>query len=158
MTIKHTNAKYPGIIFISKSESKFMRLINFISYPFMLGKFNTQFFTTIKNTIYYPVVVEDLFSQQYEDTIEHELVHVEQFKKMGVILFFLFYIFLPLPILFSGRWFLERKAYMVQINTQKKQEHKENMISLVVDSLWKNYFFPYPRSLMTKWFKKQIKK
>jgi hypothetical protein len=47
------------------------------------------------------------------------------------------------------RWKFEREAYMVQIERGAKAED-------VVNLLWSSYLFPWPKSLMLKWFKKEI--
>ena len=102
-------------------------------------------FITIKNTIYYP---EGLDPFQYPVVIEHELVHVKQWERLGSLGFLLLYFILPLPLLFSGRWFLEREAYLKDI------EAGELSANHVTYLLWSEYFFSWPKPLMRRWFKK----
>jgi hypothetical protein len=70
----------------SKADSKLMKFIGFF-YP----KFLTSYWTTIGDTIYYPttvVIATEADKKARSVTIQHEMVHVEQYKKYGIPLFF----------------------------------------------------------------------
>ena len=97
-------------------------------------------------------VVKDPF--QYKNILEHELVHVEQWKKWGIILW-ITYLFLPVPFGFAWfRWRWEREAYLVQIRSSSNCEKKINQI---VNSLWYGYGWTWPKSWMRQWFLNKIK-
>lgn len=108
--------------------------------------------------------------------IAHELVHVAQFERFGIPLMLLFILgpspFLLLaavPVLLLwktagmmllaavavlsplslglayGRWWVERSAYLVSIQQGADVEQ-------VVDTLWWDYGFCWPRAWMRAWF------
>jgi len=64
---------------------------------------------------------------------------------------FWLYLFLPLPVLFSGRWYFERHAYLHNIINHGYS------IERVVDTLWNNYLWCWPKPLMKKWFERKVK-
>jgi hypothetical protein len=81
----------------------------------------------------------------------HELVHaVDQRTAWGLFKSAVFLVLIPLPVLFSGRWFIERWAYLGDI---KAGVHT---VKEAVDQLWYDYFFPWPRSLMQRWFEARL--
>jgi len=99
---------------------------------------------TVWGTVYYP----EGYGMTHED-LAHEKVHIEQWRRWGIFLP-LFYNILPLPILFTGRWFFERRAYLVDVNAGAD-------IEIVVNTLWRDYLWPWPRRWMREWFKKNKK-
>lgn len=138
-----------NVEFIPKSKMKSMRVVSW----FLGKRFMTNFWTTIrfpfskKTIIAYPDSVENPHELRYISTIEHELIHARDMSTgWGLFKTFMFYFFIPLPIFFSGRWFVERKAYLHNIIN-----HGYN-IDRVVETLWNGYVFPWPKSLMKKWF------
>ena len=98
-------------------------------------------------TIYYPPSVPR--PEARWQIIAHELVHVRQFKRWGWLSMAALQIF-PLPILFSGRWFIERDAYIVSILL------KQQTIESAVNTLWWKYGWCWPRPLMRRWFEAEI--
>jgi hypothetical protein len=79
--------------------------------------------------------------------LKHEEVHADQFAKWwGPVVIPLLAVLLPLPVYYSGRWFIERDAYLVDI----KAGHRS--IKSSVDTLWNRYGYAWPKDLMTKWF------
>ena len=110
--------------------------------------FMDHYWTTIGRTIYMPVGVEDPYD--HPGVVEHELVHVQQYERWG-ILFMISYLLLPLPAgLAWFRWRWEREAYMVQI---RNAADKESEIERVIGSLWSGYGWPWPRGRMRAWFR-----
>jgi hypothetical protein len=89
---------------------------------------------------------------KYRHIREHELIHVRQQCGFGLYWSALLYFLLPLPVLFSGRWFVEREAYLVDIVAGAKT------VEQAVDILWRSYGYPWPKLLMRKWFDEQIAK
>lgn len=113
-----------------------------------------RFYTTIKWVpfgrchIYHPDGADPLEAWK---VIWHELKHVEQWNKWyGFLMVPALYFLLPLPVLLSGRWYLERSAYLRDI-TQARLT-----IDQVVDLLWGYYVWPWPKSWMRRWFAKQL--
>lgn len=118
--------------------------------------------TTIGKTIYYPDHIKNPYV--YTDVIEHEKVHLEQYKKYGTFGFLFLYAFVFFPVLGAYfRWKFEREAYLVQMKLSPvyKSSNKENiafLINEIVDTLWFRYGFVWPKPLMRKWFTKQLLK
>ena len=137
---------------VSKNKSWLMRFVGLFSKKFM-----TKFWTTFripfcKPTISYPSNITDPMNLKYEPTREHELIHVEYIKSSyGLFKAFCLYFLFPLPILFSGRWFIEFPAYLHNIKNHGYDIEK------VVNTLWTNYLWCWPKSLMRKKFYKYIK-
>lgn len=127
--------------FKAKVDSWWCRLVGKINPSFM-----SHYWTTVGETVYYPNTVSNPNYIWYKDTVEHEQVHIEQYKKYTVPLFLFLYLLVPLPILFSYfRWKFEREAYLVQIRKGADVED-------VVQALWLGYGWPWPKSWMRKWF------
>jgi hypothetical protein len=113
--IKLIYAEFPDFKIVPKSSSKLMRAIsNFLKFVTFgkANKFMTSFITTIGTTMYVP----DNWDQHSEfsryEIVSHELIHMRQARRYGMILFSLLYIFLPLPLGFA--WFrtrFEMEAY-----------------------------------------------
>ncbi len=149
----HEELTKRNIAFVRKDKSKLMKVINFfLYYSFINRHFMDRFWTVIgSKTIYYPTNIEvvdvDNNLSIYAPILEHELIHIQQKEKWG-ILWQISYIFLPLPILFAWfRWRWEREAYLININ-----KYNWN-IEFIADTLWSNYGWTWPKSWMTKWFK-----
>jgi hypothetical protein len=131
---------------VQYSDSTFRKLFSFI--------IDKNFWTTYRFpfqkqvTISYPDCV---VHPEESDTIKHEIFHVKQFEKWyGPIIVPLFATILPLPILFSGRWFIERQAYLYDIRRGVQT------VDSAIDILWNDYGYCWPKSLMRKWFIKQL--
>lgn len=132
---------------VSKQNSFWMKLIGILSPDFMLS-----YWTTVGNTIYYPIEVIDPGDKQWRMVIEHECVHIKQYEKYGKFLFLFLYVFIPLPMFFSYfRWKFEREAYMTEIKN-------EIDVDIVVESLYSGYVFPWPKRWMKEWFERELAK
>lgn len=164
--------------YIKKSESKLMRLLSWVLKP-IAPTFMDRFWTTLGNRIYVPSLYDfepDWGTVDWEirhgDIVKHEQVHVEQFKRVGFPIMALAYVgpapfLLPLvwihwsvalaagllaPLTFGlayGRWRIERTAYLENIKAGAP-------IDWVVETLWKNYGWCWPRSWMRRWFSSQL--
>ncbi len=89
---------------------------------------------------------------KHSATVDHETVHAEWFATWwGPWLIPLMMVF-PLPFLFTGRWFVERPAYLLDIKTGRCS------VENAVNALWTGYAFPWPKPLMHRWFNKQLGK
>lgn len=155
MKIKEFEKKH-SVILIPKKQSRFMKLVSRV-----LGKtFMDEFWTTYRlpgelPTITFPDVNDltkyDQIPSWAWPVLEHELIHAEDMRSTWGLIksAFLVSIF-PLPVLFSGRWFIERYAYLHGIIKYGDD------VDAVVESLWSGYGFPWPKSLMRKWFNKKL--
>lgn len=90
----------------NKEDSTLMKVIAFFISPFC-PRFMTDYVTTIGTTIYAPK------GEIQEHTRLHEMVHVADYEKYG-ILFSLSYLFL-LPLGWTMRAYWERRAYAVSL-------------------------------------------
>jgi hypothetical protein len=150
--------KYQGDVrFICKGDSWLMRILGVVLRLFGVRNFLADFWTTIRlpfgdPTIYYPVGVRDPFASEHTTVLKHEMVHVaQQCTALGLYQSALLCVFLPLPVLFSGRWFLEREAWLVSIRGG------DWSLEGAVQVLWASYFFPWPRPLMRAWFERRLR-
>jgi hypothetical protein len=123
-------------------------------------RFRDGFVTTLGATIAVPPGRK--WTEDLRTTIEHEMVHVGQFRKMGlgsaylgILPGFFWYILFPLPIGFCwGRWQMERWAYLVNIRACKTKTHREYAIAHVVRNMTTSaYGWPLPPF---KWAKRYI--
>jgi hypothetical protein len=105
-----------------------------------------HFWVTVRRNIYYPDSVFSPIATQNAHIVRHELVHVRQWEKYGLLGFLLLYFLFPLPILCSGRWWLEREAYMEQIKEDPFLD-----TAWIANALWRDYLMAYPKGAMHKW-------
>lgn len=142
---------------IRKDKSKLMRFLNVITWPFLRGKFLNDIWTTWGKDIYYPCdFSDDSMASKAIYAIAHEKVHVKQFEYLGKLGFLIWYFLLPLPFFFSGRWWLEKDAYLIDLSYYMSLGYtKENAVNMIVDHLSGFYFRPWPKYLMKEWFMKQ---
>lgn len=99
---------------------------------------------TIGRTIYHPTGRDP---KKYPTTVAHELVHVDQQAKLGVLLFTALYLFAPLPVgIAYFRWKFEREAYLVNIRLGAMTP------VTAADVLWRGYGWPWPKGAMARWF------
>lgn len=83
--------------------------------------------------------------------LQHELHHVEQFSKWWApFVLPLLATCLPSPVFFSGRWYVERWAYLADIRAGRLT------IDGAVQALWSGYGWCWPKPLMRKWFKSKL--
>lgn len=150
MTLKEFQNKN-NVVIKPKSKSWPMKLIGFFSKKFMLDFWTVYRLPFGKPTITHPDAITDPLDPKYTSTIEHEMIHVEDLRSAwGLFKAFWLVWLLPLPVLFSGRWYLERHAYLHNIINHRYP------IDAVVDALWNGYLWPWPKSMMTKWFEEKV--
>jgi hypothetical protein len=146
--------------FVCKRDSRLMRFL--AALMFWNRRFMSSYWTTIGNTIYYPSGVSDLKDKRLAQTIGHEMMHVAQFERLGMLTMFCLYVLFPLPILFSGRWFIEREPYLADLIAAGHKHgfpsaRRDADIDAVVDTLWRGYLMPWPKRSMEFWFKKNLR-
>lgn len=138
---------------VNKSQSKFMKLLSYLL--FFNKDFMSGYITTVGRTIYAPRGFIDKI------TLAHELVHVADYNKYG-ILFYLSYLFC-LPAVWTMRSFWEKRAYRVTIQLTYQEaprdamsaEFKEWICSQFTGS---NYLYMNPfKKSVEAWFDSVIK-
>jgi hypothetical protein len=120
---------------------------------FRRGEFITTWWTTYRlpwqsrPTLAYPTRVLDPMSRAYFHTRSHELVHANDMRTFLQLVRMLFlYTLVPLPVFYSGRWIVERRAYLNDIETGVYTPTE------AAEILWHNYAWPWPRQMMVDWF------
>jgi hypothetical protein len=147
------------IRFVAKRDSSLMRFLGFLL-TWVTPQFMDQFWTTLGSTIYYPTSVINPRHEKYATIVWHESIHVEQFYTYSWFLMVCAYTFFPLPILFSGRWWIERGAYLVTLLCEIKENPSCNIearVDAIVEMLWSSYAWPWPKKWMKAWFLSQLK-
>lgn len=130
------------VYFVPHSASKLVKFLRAVG----CGRFVAGRYFTVRRTIYYP----DLFPPaRCPETVEHEMVHVDQWERLGFLPFLCLYFLVPLPVLFSGRWFIEREAYLVELKYGVP-------VDRIVEELWTGYTWPWPKALMRRWFQEKV--
>jgi hypothetical protein len=83
--------------------------------------------------------------------LRHELVHAAQFRPWyGPIWVGLLASLLPFPMYYSGRWFIERRAYLIDIRNGRVT------LDAAIASLVTHYGNPWPKGAMRKWFEARL--
>lgn len=95
----------------------------------------------------------DVTDTQYEDLWAHEKHHADD-ERTGWGLFKMFWLvwLLPLPVVLSGRWYIERWAFLEDI--------RKGRITLEegADRLWNDYLLAWPRPWAIQWWKDQLER
>ena len=139
----------------SKADSRLMRAIGWLLGIFGNKRFMTNFWTTLgTSTIWAPtsVTIGPDTLRDHSVAIRHELVHIQQARRWPVI-WQLAYLLLPLPFgLAWFRWRWEREAYLVNL--------KAGVMSIedVVNTLWNNYGWCWPKRWMRSWLSAEMKR
>jgi|SRR3989339_246169 len=143
-----------GARFVPKEKSRLMKIMGWLLKWIGNNEFISRYWTTIGVTIYYPEGVQDPLD--HPQVVEHELIHVEQWKKWW-ILFSISYLFLPIPFgLAWCRWRWEREAYLKAQLSQA--DDIESQLDYLVQTLWKGYGWPWPKKWMKNWFLRELEK
>jgi hypothetical protein len=117
--LAETCREFPEFKIVKKSDSRFMRVLDWTLRTISFGKINKfmeNFTTTIGATMYVTDHWDLASSATKYSTLDHERVHLRQSKKYGSVLFSLLYLLFPLPI--GLAWFrtkFEMEAYEVTL-------------------------------------------
>lgn len=95
-----------------KEESKLMKVLSFILYPFN-QKFLSQYITTINKNIYVPkAILDNKNPWRFLEIICHECIHINQYEKYSILFVIgylfpqiLFIISLPILLMLGTGWF-----------------------------------------------------
>jgi len=103
---------------------------------------------------------QDGFVSKYSGTLKHELVHCHQQSSWwGVTMTSLLVTVLPLPVFYSGRWWVERYAFLKDIERDKASgKYGKYTPEIAAQILHESYGRPWPVKKMIKWFETEINK
>ena len=136
-----------------KSDLWWARAIGLFWPAFLIRWWTTVRFPFCRGVIAYPDTVDDPMRPGYAWVLDHELVHVvQQQSAWGLFESAVLYFLLPLPIVFSGRWFIERRAYLLDIQAGHQT------VESAAYNLWRYYLWAWPKPLMRRWFQKQVQR
>lgn len=148
MTIAEYEATH-RVRILRKDQSATMRFVKLFLWGF------DRFWTTYRlpwqkvPTICYPKDV--VRPMGHVSTLKHEQYHAEQFRPWWGPWFWIpMATIVPLPFLISGRWWLEREAYVISIKLGTFT------INEASDALWFDYAWAIPRWWSRRWFKKRL--
>lgn len=139
-----------GVRLRCKSDLWWARAIGKIWPRFMLFFWTTVRWPGQQPTIAYPSGVSPM-RERYRSVRAHEIFHCNQMRStVGLAWTAILYFLVPLPVFFSGRWFVERRPYLGDIKNGAKT------VDSAVQTLWESYAWPWPKPLMRRWFKRQL--
>lgn len=154
-----------NVVVYRKSDLPLMRLVaKFLSiFPKIDGRTRGEIFMTEYATTYrkpwdklpiFAVPDEwDLSDKRREGLWEHERVHADDMRTLWQLTkMFCLLLFFPMPIIFSGRWYIERYAKLVNMRRGELTPEK------AADDLWGFYLWAWPRKMAIKWWKEQLEK
>lgn len=137
-----------AIMIVNKGDSPLMRALALV-----LGRqFLTRFWTTWRLPFQRAVRIGYPAGMTRSDAaastvVAHEMHHARQvWPWYGPLWVLPCAALLPLPVLFSGRWWIERGAYLDDIRDGRITTEQ------AVDVLWRAYGWCWPRPLMRRWF------
>ncbi len=138
---------------VAKRHSMLMKVIDKLLSITGNKVFMTNYWTTIGKTIYYPDYAVDPF--EHTKVLTHEFVHVKQWEQYG-LLFMGSYLLLPLPVgLAWFRWRWEREAYLTGFARDGGEADRQE-VERIVENLWHDYGWTWPKAWMRAWFYKQL--
>lgn len=143
--------------YVDKESSDLMRAIGWVVGLLGVRGFLTDFVTTLRlpfgmPTVYWPRSCGDPRDKRWRTVWAHERVHVvQQAGPWGLLSSALLYVLLPLSVYLSGRWFLEREAYLLDIRAGRLT------VDQAVELLWSSYVRPWPRAWMRAWFEMRLR-
>lgn len=153
-----------GVEFIAKQDSKLMIVISYLLFWLHL-RFMNYYWTTIRFPFcrvwcFYPTTVKDPLNERHEGIVGHEILfHAKDFHPWyGPWVWIPLYLVVPLPAIFSGRWFFERYAKLYDIKRLITIRGWDPNVATtkIVNGLWGNYGWCWPRPLMRRFFKAQL--
>ena len=107
------SSKYKSFKLIKKEDSKFMKfLFKVLFMKYWNPTFMEDFTTTILARVYMPKIL--IGTKTGYKVLRHELIHIQDCYKTGILPFMLSYIFL-LPVGFTFRAYWEYRAYCESI-------------------------------------------
>lgn len=151
--VNEITREFPGFAVIPKHDSKLMWICYYVALmPLWNRFFMTRYITTVFGKVYMPG--ELIGSDVGADILRHERVHLRDAKRWG-ILFYLSYLFFPLPFIFTMRAYWEYRGYCETLRAERDRygvvysESLNFYVSLFVNSsyLW---MCPFPNYIRNK--------
>lgn len=90
--VEYAHNEVTGFDIKYKDDSKFMKVLGFLSKPFN-PRFMSDFSTTVGTTMYVPKNDFLYCQNDYIEVVAHELVHMRESQQQGSVLYFLRYFF-----------------------------------------------------------------
>lgn len=128
--IIHMSSEYKGFQIVSKSDSWLMSAIDIFLKFITLNQFTSflnSYITTIGHTVYVPHSWDTLSPASKYVILKHEMVHMNQSRKYGPILYSFLYLFCYLP------------AYRAYWRTKFEKEAYESTIRAAAEMYGKSY-------------------
>ena len=108
----------------------------------------TGYTTTIGKTFYVPDDYDSWNPIDKLETVTHELVHIEQARRLTPVVFFLLYTFAYFPVVAAWwRYRLEREAYVIGFKKtlEYAPQARQQLIDKAVDQMTgPGYFWAWP--------------
>jgi hypothetical protein len=150
-----------GVRMVSKKDVWHQRLIALLLRVLTLGGqslYLVRYVTTIGRTIYLTPDWEERSIEDRYMTLRHELVHVEQFRRFGLIPMAFAYLLVPLPLGFAWcRMVLEREAYEETVRAafemggrEATDELREHVIRQFTSAAY-GWMWPFPKNV-ARWY------
>jgi hypothetical protein len=139
---------------VAKEDSTLMKIIGKLLF-FNKG-FMTNYVTTLGSTIYAPGgEISDI-------TLQHELVHVKDWKRWNILFSLSYLLFLPAGLTLRSVW--EKRGYEVTIRETVRTRRRYAMTQSFKDRIVRqftgaNYLYMWPfKKGISKWFDKTLAK
>lgn len=118
-------------------------------------RFIQRYWTTFRLPFQKPTIAyaaDDLAMVPHLEWLrQHELHHANDMRSTwGLFKMFWLVWLLPLPAYYSGRWFIERHAYLIDIRAGVKTPESS------AEQLWNDYFYAWPKDKAIKWFNENV--
>lgn len=113
--LEELRGRFPRLKLVDKVDSPMCKAIDAVLRVVTMGgqsTFMTRYVTTIGSRIYLPTEWPQRSPVDRYCVMRHEAVHLEQFRRYGLIGMTLLYVLVPIPLGFAGgRAWLEWEAY-----------------------------------------------
>lgn len=164
--VSATLDEFPRFEIVRKQDSGFMKLLNVLLRIVTVGQmrtFMTGFVTTIGNTMWVPDGWDDWSPFARAAVLRHERVHLRQQERMGMLVYSLWYLLLPLPLFLAwGRAELEKEAYAESIRAYGEywgqdfftDDVRERMVRHFTSAEY-GWMWPFRRSI-EKWYDRTV--
>lgn len=156
------HSEFPAVRILPKGSSWFMRILSVLLF-FNRG-FMGDFVTTIGRMIWVPDDWTGWNALTRASILRHELVHLRQQEKYGMLLYAVIYLLFPLPFgLAWGRAYLEKQAYEESIRARYvyfgsnsfTPAYREQMVDYFTSSQY-GWMWPFRRSI-ERWYDAAVK-
>jgi hypothetical protein len=156
--------KDAGVSVVYKEDGWMWKAIAWIVMVVTFGKnktFMTDFITTVGSKIGVPRAWDGWPDEMKAEILAHEFTHVKQAKKWTLPVFWIAYLFLPLPLgLAYCRYRFEREAYLAGFKMVMKYapDNRQALIDQVVQEMTTSeYAWTWPfKKTVRAWFEARL--